>query len=102
MVEGEKKQAAAIDETAKANTRAAKAATDRSKAVVDAYASEISIMVEAERENAGKGRREALRAARDREINSINRARELEIADGDKAEHARIMRESFAALAEAI
>lgn len=50
VVEGEKKQATAIDETAKANTRAAKAATDRSKAVVDAYASEISIMVEAERE----------------------------------------------------
>lgn len=50
VVEAEKKQAAAIDETGKANTRAAKAATDRSKAVVDAYASEISIMVEAERE----------------------------------------------------
>jgi len=50
VLEGEKKQAEAIDQAAKANMRAAKAATDRSKAVVDAYASEISIMVEAERE----------------------------------------------------
>lgn len=49
-VQGEQKKTEAINETAKANTRAAKAATDRSKAVVDAYASEISIMVEAERE----------------------------------------------------
>ena len=49
-VQAEQKKTEAINETAKANTRAAKAATDRSKAVVDAYASEISIMVEAERE----------------------------------------------------
>ena len=38
VVEAEKKQAAAIDETAAANTRAAKATTDRSKAIAAADA----------------------------------------------------------------
>lgn len=35
-------------------------------------------------------------------VENSARLGEIEIADGDKAEHARIMRESFAALAEAI